>query len=43
MCVQKINHEATIEIQTYNLEENIFVLWDIKNNTMVTNVDLIKP
>jgi hypothetical protein len=35
MLVQKINHEAVIDINTYKLEENVYVVWDLENDTMI--------
>ena len=42
MCVQKINHEAVIDQDTYQSEHNVFVVWDILQNTMVTNFEALK-
>ena len=39
MCVQKINGEGVLDTNTYNQEDNIFVIWNIKDNTMVTDFD----
>lgn len=42
MCVQKINHEAVIDPETYSSEHNVFVVWDIVNNTMITDYEKLR-
>jgi uncharacterized protein with WD repeat len=41
MCVQKVNHECVIDHKNYSAQEDIFVIWDIRNNRMVSNFESI--
>ena len=42
MSVQKINAEVVMDIGAYQQADDIYVVWNIQMNQMVTNFELLK-
>lgn len=42
MSVQKINAEVVMDIGAYQQADDIYVVWNIQTNQMVTNFELLK-
>jgi uncharacterized protein with WD repeat len=42
MSVQKINAEVVMDVGAYQQADDIYVVWNIQTNQMVTNFELLK-
>jgi hypothetical protein len=42
MCVQRINHECVLNANAYTPNEDSYIIWDIANNTLVSNFEALE-